>query len=211
MAEDSLPPGEVIGIIIGAVALFCIISVIPILGYNILRYGETLEKAVEANSSLRDVRLIMWIHQRHAPARRASARRASDTLNLTSSMQQVSVDRWLEEQNTPSDASHYAQDTWYVPLASSLSLIPAPRAICLSALSSSPYLSMPELAHLPDTPPSKPNDEKHAHDPLSENCIIVLNRCHHAFHLTCLTSWFAYRRYKCPICQASYSPDETMC
>ncbi|KAJ5737088.1 uncharacterized protein N7483_002213 [Penicillium malachiteum] len=170
MADDSLLPGEVIGIIIGAVALFSIISVVPM--------------------------LIMWIHRRHAPTRRAPARRTSETLNLTSSMQQVSVDRWLAEQNTPSDASHYAQDTC---------------AICLSPLSSSPYLSTLELAHLPDTPPSKPNDEKHRHDPLGENCIIVLNRCHHAFHLSCLTSWFEYRRYKCPICQASYSPDETMC
>ncbi|KAJ5722239.1 hypothetical protein N7488_000274 [Penicillium malachiteum] len=137
----------------------------------------------------------MWLHRRRAPARRAS-----ETVNLTSSMQQVSVDRWLEEQNTPNDTSHYAQDTC---------------AICLSSLSSSPYLSTPELAHLADTPPRKPNadndDEKRGHDPMRENCIIVLNRCHHAFHLTCLTSWFEYRRYKCPICQASYSPDETMC
>lgn len=49
----------------------------------------------------------MWHHRRHA-----ATRRASETLNLTSSMQQVSVERWLEEQNIPGDAAHYAQDIW---------------------------------------------------------------------------------------------------
>ncbi|KAL3477239.1 hypothetical protein BJX99DRAFT_226592 [Aspergillus californicus] len=30
--------------------------------------------------------------------------------------------------------------------------------------------------------------------------ILILNRCNHAFHTTCLRSWFEYRQYRCPIC-----------
>lgn len=49
----------------------------------------------------------MWQHRR-----RDASRRASETANLTSSMQQVSVTRWVEEQNEPSDTTRYAQDMW---------------------------------------------------------------------------------------------------
>jgi hypothetical protein len=33
-------------------------------------------------------------------------------------MEQVSVERWLEQQNTNSDIEQYAEDTWYVHLPS---------------------------------------------------------------------------------------------
>ncbi|KAJ5919090.1 hypothetical protein N7466_010033 [Penicillium verhagenii] len=81
MPEDTLPRGEVIGIIIGALALFSLISLFPI--------------------------ALMWQHRR-----RDASRRASQTAILTSSMQEVSVDRWLNEQNDPSDIAHYDQDMW---------------------------------------------------------------------------------------------------
>ncbi|KAJ5623024.1 hypothetical protein N7490_011629 [Penicillium lividum] len=166
MADNSLPQGEVVGIIIGAVALFSLISFVPM--------------------------ALMWYHRR-----RDISRRASETAVLTSSMQQVSVQQWLEEHNTPGDPANYGQD------------IP----ICLSSLSSSAYLSSPESVHLPHSSrhqsPVRP-DETLIHDSGNENRIIVLNHCHHAFHSTCLTSWFEYRHYKCPICQASYSPSDSV-
>ncbi|KAJ5657573.1 uncharacterized protein N7484_001222 [Penicillium longicatenatum] len=160
MADDDLPRGEVVGIIIGAVALFSLISFFPM--------------------------VLMWQHRR-----RDASRRASETANLTSSMQQVSVTRWIEEQNEPSENARYAQD-----------MCP----ICLSSLSSPAYLSSPEPAHLPGIR----SDDASIPDTENEKSIIVLNRCHHAFHSSCLTSWFEYRHYKCPICQASYSPVESV-
>lgn len=33
-------------------------------------------------------------------------------------MEQVSVERWLEQQNTNSDIEQYAEDTWYVQIPS---------------------------------------------------------------------------------------------
>ncbi|KAJ5100549.1 hypothetical protein N7456_006601 [Penicillium angulare] len=83
MAEESMPRGEIVGIVIGAVALFSLISFLPM--------------------------AIMWQHRR-----RAASRRASEILHLTSSMEQVSVERWLEQQNVPGDTALYCQDMWYV-------------------------------------------------------------------------------------------------
>ncbi|KAJ5203851.1 uncharacterized protein N7498_004730 [Penicillium cinerascens] len=164
MAED-LPQGEIIGIVIGAIVLFSIISIVPI--------------------------VIMWHHRR-----RAANRSASGTHNRTISMREPSVERWLAEQNPNSDPEQYAQD-----------ICP----ICLSSLSSSPYLADPEPVHLAGQPglsPARSEDSCScgARDARRDSGILVLNRCHHAFHFSCLTSWFEYRRYQCPICQASYSP-----
>ncbi|KAJ5180156.1 hypothetical protein N7492_003366 [Penicillium capsulatum] len=169
MVDEALPQGEVIGVVIGAIVLFSIISFVPIV---ITRY-----------------------HRRHA-----ARRTAGEVATLTAPMEQVSVERWLEEQNSPAHTDQYAQDTC---------------PICLSSLSSSPYLPLPEPACLPRnqrnlaSPPPDRSCACGTGDPRHGNCIIVLNRCHHVFHLSCLTSWFEYRRYQCPICQASYSPAET--
>lgn len=35
---------------------------------------------------------------------------------------------------------------------------------------------------------------------------MVLSGCNHAFHSSCLESWFEYERDKCPMCQAPYFP-----
>ncbi|KAJ5980212.1 hypothetical protein N7481_007510 [Penicillium waksmanii] len=101
MLEDAaLAQGEVIGIVIGAIALFSIISILPI--------------------------FLVW-HRRRRQAI-AAARPVNQALVLSSSMEQVSVERWLEQQNTNSDIEQYAEDTWYVqipsfsPSSSSLSL-----------------------------------------------------------------------------------------
>ncbi|KAJ5248835.1 hypothetical protein N7468_000286, partial [Penicillium chermesinum] len=164
MSKDSIPTGEVIGIVIGALALFSVISFVPI--------------------------LLMCIRRRQD-----ATRRASEVENLTSSMEQVSVERWLEDQNSPRSLNQFSQDIC---------------SICLSSLSSSPYLPAPEPAHLHRAPnQSSSSLPPSSTDPKDRNCTIVLSRCHHAFHLPCLTSWFEYRRYNCPICQAVYSPAET--
>lgn len=88
-------------------------------------------------------------------------------------------------------------------------------SICLCALSSPVYPTYPHTAILARSQRNQSPiraDDPHARvalDPGHET--IVLNRCKHAFHLACLKSWFEYRRYKCPICQASYSPEEEAC
>ncbi len=40
-------------------------------------------------------------------------------------MEQVSVERWLEQQNTNSDIEQYAEDSWYVHIPSSLPASPS--------------------------------------------------------------------------------------
>ncbi|KAJ5778842.1 hypothetical protein N7457_006562 [Penicillium paradoxum] len=175
MADDSMPREEIIGIVIGAVALFSLISMIPM--------------------------MIMWYHRRRAAMQVTQTRIISPVYQVP--MQNVlghsiSVDRWLEEQNVPANAQQYGQDTC---------------PICLSALSSSPYLASPDpavLAHDQSNPTTRPDSHCPCgahHDPPGSE-VLVLNRCKHAFHLACLKSWFEYRRYKCPICQASYSPED---
>ncbi|KAJ5895944.1 uncharacterized protein N7473_005343 [Penicillium subrubescens] len=163
MTGETLPQGEVIGIVIGAIVLFSIISIVPI--------------------------MIMWYHRR-----RAAARTTNEIHDLTLSMQQPSVEQWLEGQNSPRDIEH---------------------PICLSSLSSSPYLVLPEPARLPHGQ-RKASDSRsgessytEAKDCRQDSGILVLNRCHHPFHTACIASWFEYRHYRCPICQASYSPADT--
>ncbi|KAK4866581.1 hypothetical protein LT330_008134 [Penicillium expansum] len=178
MADDSMPREEIIGVVIGAVALFTLISMIPV--------------------------MIMWHHRRRTAMRAMAETRVLPPVYQVQLQnvlgQPVSVDRWLEEQNVPANAQQYGQDTC---------------PICLSALSSSPYLACPDPAVLshgqhnrnPTTRPD-PRCSCGAHHSPPDSKILVLNRCKHAFHLDCLKSWFEYRRYKCPICQASYSPEE---
>ncbi|KAJ5783938.1 uncharacterized protein N7518_009615 [Penicillium psychrosexuale] len=174
MADDSMPREEILGVVIGAVALFSLISMIPV--------------------------MIMRHHRRRAAMRAMAASRVLPPVQLQNVLgQPVSVDRWLEEQNVPANAQQYGQDTC---------------PICLSALSSSPYLACPDPVVLADdqhnpnpTTRSDPRCSCGAHSP-PDSEVLVLNRCKHAFHLDCLKSWFEYRRYKCPICQASYSPEE---
>ncbi|KAJ5475771.1 hypothetical protein N7475_001500 [Penicillium sp. IBT 31633x] len=175
MAYDSMPREEIIGVVIGAVALFSLISMIPI--------------------------MIMWYHRRRAAMRATQPQTLPPVYQVPLQNvlgQPISVDRWLEEQNVPANAQHYSQDTC---------------PICLSALSSSPYLNCPDpsaLAHGQPTSTTRPDRRCTCgaqHSP-PDSEVLVLNRCNHAFHLACLKSWFEYRRYKCPICQASYSPED---
>ncbi|KAJ5831465.1 hypothetical protein EN45_049830 [Penicillium chrysogenum] len=180
MADDPMPREEIIGVVIGAVALFSLISLLPV--------------------------LIMWHHRRRTAMRAMAETRVLPPVyqvHLQNVLgQPVSVDRWLEEQTVPSNVQQYCQDTC---------------PICLSALSSSPYLACPDPAvlahgqhnHNPNTAtrPDPHNTCGAQHSP-PDSEVLVLNRCKHAFHLDCLKSWFEYRRYKCPICQASYSPEE---
>ena len=96
--------------------------------------------------------------------------------------------------------------------------------ICLSPLafrSSQPELAAmiptPEPAWIPATHLDRyPQDTEHAAGTLTDTNhrlsprpleeIRILNRCNHAFHASCLASWFQYGQFRCPICQASYSP-----
>lgn len=178
LEDDALPQGEVIGIVIGAIVLFSIISILPI--------------------------FLVW-HRRRRQAATAAARPVNQALVLSSSMEQVSVERWLEQQNTNSDIEQYAEDTC---------------PICLSSLSSTPNLTYPKPAQLPRRQPPRRDTSPDPSDgsccgaaaagtsPRRDSGILVLNRCHHAFHLSCLSSWFEYRHYRCPICQASYTPSD---
>lgn len=180
LEDDALPQGEVIGIVIGAIVLFSIISILPIF-------------------------LVWYRRKRNAAA--AAAHPVNQALPLSSSMEQISVERWLEQQNTNSDVEQYAADTC---------------PICLSSLSSTPNLAYPKPAHVPrrqsehDTSPAPSDADADADGSCCgaadgsrrDSGILVLNRCHHAFHLRCLSSWFEYRHYRCPLCQASYSPND---
>ncbi|OQE21914.1 hypothetical protein PENSTE_c011G04338 [Penicillium steckii] len=86
MLEDAaLPQGEVIGIVIGAIVLFSIISILPI--------------------------FLVWYRRRRRAGTAAASRPANQVLPLSSSMEQVSVERWLEQQTTNSDIEQYATDT----------------------------------------------------------------------------------------------------
>ncbi|KAJ5173714.1 uncharacterized protein N7500_001645 [Penicillium coprophilum] len=210
--DDSMPREEIIGVVIGAVALFSLISMIPVpdsLGSPASCMRNVLE-ALTCRSLIYDflLSMIMWHHRRRAAIQAMGQTtvlppiyqvQLQNVLGQPVSGQPVSVDRWLAEQNVPTSAQQYGQDTC---------------PICLSALSSSPYLACPDpsvLAHDQyHNPTARPDafcicGAKHS-PPGSE--VLVLNRCKHAFHLDCLKSWFEYRRYKCPICQASYSPEE---
>ncbi|KAJ5438996.1 uncharacterized protein N7458_009994 [Penicillium daleae] len=168
------------------------------LGCAPLHAGEhsgTLVRAI-LTSWISSVSMIMWYHRRHA-----AARATNEDHDLASPMQQTSVEQWLEEQNAPSYVGQYSHETC---------------PICLSSLSSSPYLVFPEPARLPHGQRKLSNcvsgeySYSGAKDSRRHSGILVLNRCHHAFHTACLASWFEYQRYSCPICQASYSPADTV-
>ncbi|PYI10725.1 hypothetical protein BO78DRAFT_181435 [Aspergillus sclerotiicarbonarius CBS 121057] len=131
----------------------------------------------------------MWHHRR-----RTIARRDSELRNLTQggTMRQVSVERWLEEQ-THADHSdrQYAQESCPICLSG---LVP-------SQASSQETLPFPETAHIA----SSPHNEPDLHDTIEGRNILVLSRCHHVFHASCLTAWFQDHQHKCPICQTAYS------
>ncbi|GAB1200635.1 hypothetical protein APSETT444_010009 [Aspergillus pseudonomiae] len=116
-----------------------------------------------------------------------------------------------------------------VLLFGAISLVPI--SICLSTLvvpssSQDTLPSSPEPACI--LPPSRSTTALHRHDTLTpdadpplvesdrtryryrdgDRSVLVLNQCNHAFHASCLASWFAYGRYKCPICQTEYSPTD---
>ncbi|RAK94628.1 hypothetical protein BO79DRAFT_185337 [Aspergillus costaricaensis CBS 115574] len=92
-----------------------------------------------------------------------------------------------------------------VVLFVALSTIPFP--ICLSTLAASQdTLPFPEPAWVAPSPHDEPNlhDTMEADRVSGRRNILVLNRCHHVFHASCLASWFEYHQYRCPICQTSY-------
>ncbi|PYH66219.1 uncharacterized protein BO88DRAFT_407146 [Aspergillus vadensis CBS 113365] len=141
--------------------------------------------------ALSTIPFIVLYHHR----RRATARRSSELRNLTDGgiMRQVSVDRWLDEQTHASCEDRlYAQESC---------------PICLSTLAASQdTLPFPEPAWVAPSPHDEPNlhDTMEADRVSGRRNILVLNRCHHVFHASCLASWFEYHQYRCPICQTSY-------
>ncbi|RAL08369.1 uncharacterized protein BO97DRAFT_222714 [Aspergillus homomorphus CBS 101889] len=46
------------------------------------------------------------------------------------------------------------------------------------------------------------NDAQQTKQPGGDD-VLVLNRCNHVFHASCLVLWVEQHRYRCPICQAS--------
>ncbi|GFF73805.1 hypothetical protein IFM61392_09126 [Aspergillus lentulus] len=141
----------------------------------------------------------MWRHRRKEAARRA---RELAALRESGCMRQVGVERWLEEQRSDivacsrsnnnknvHDFGRYAQE---------------PCAVCLSTL----LPSSPSQSSLPCSDPERYPQGTSDLGPPAEASLLVLNRCGHAFHCSCLASWWEYRPYRCPVCQTSYAPEE---
>ncbi|KAJ6177869.1 hypothetical protein N7519_008330 [Penicillium mononematosum] len=172
MADDSMPREEIIGVVIGAVALFSLISMIPV--------------------------LIMWHHRRRTAMRAMAETRVLPPVYQVQLQnvlgQPVSVDRWLEEQSLTRPAPFASRHCRH-PHTS-----PVPTQPFWPTASTTTTRIRRHVQ-----PPHCSCGAQHS-PPDSE--VLILNRCKHAFHLDCLKSWFEYRRYKCPICQASYSPEE---
>ncbi|OQE04784.1 hypothetical protein PENVUL_c030G00570 [Penicillium vulpinum] len=120
MAVDSMPREEIIGVVIGAVALFSLISMIPV--------------------------MIMWHHRRREAMQAMAETRVLPPVYQVQLQdvlgQPVSVDRWLEEQNVPANAQQYGQDTCTV-------VIPISRLSRLSRSSSRPTQSRPDYTDGP--------------------------------------------------------------
>ncbi|OHF01947.1 hypothetical protein CORC01_02825 [Colletotrichum orchidophilum] len=51
--------------------------------------------------------------------------------------------------------------------------------------------------------PWKRKSSKPASEP-SEDDILTLRNCQHAFHAKCLSSWFLIERFDCPVCRSQY-------
>ncbi|EYE96750.1 uncharacterized protein EURHEDRAFT_410530 [Aspergillus ruber CBS 135680] len=180
---------EIVGVIVGAVILFTLVSAAPV--------------------------VIARIRRRHnARQQQQPEMRSNDTYpsfrcpdNGPMPMQQVFVERWLEQQYAPSSTESYSHDIC---------------AICLSSLglrSSRDSLPMPpEAAWIPvshsytgydshdDRRSVSPRVLEEGRPTRTNSEIRVLNSCGHAFHSACLASSFQYGRYRCPICQAAYFP-----
>ncbi|RMZ47712.1 hypothetical protein AFCA_000547 [Aspergillus flavus] len=192
MAGD--PPGsEIAGVVVGAVLLFGAISLVPM--------------------------LIMWHHRRRAAARRAAE---VHLLQVNGCMRQVTVERWLEELSRSENGEqqqrqrHYAQETCsiclstlVVPSSSQDTLPSSPEPACIL-----PHYRSTTALHSHDTltpdadPPLLESDRMRYRYRDGDRSVLVLNQCNHAFHASCLASWFAYGQYKCPICQTVYSPTD---
>ncbi|KAE8382030.1 hypothetical protein BDV26DRAFT_288789 [Aspergillus bertholletiae] len=186
MAGD--PPGsEIVGVVVGAVLLFGAISLVPI--------------------------LIMWHYRRRAAARRASE---MHLLQVNGCIRQVTVERWLDElTRSQNGEQQYAQETCAICLAtlaapsSSQDTLPSPPepAWCHPHSRSTTALHRHGTLTPDADPPPLLDSGRMRHRYGDGDCgVIVLNQCHHAFHASCLASWFAYGQYKCPICQTAYSP-----
>ncbi|RHZ48230.1 RING finger protein [Aspergillus thermomutatus] len=196
--------GEIAGVVAGGVVLFAAISLIPIARNY---WNRTNEDKIHNLRSTTDQTwndsIVMWQHRRRAAARRASELEA---LREHGCMQQVGVERWLEGQrgntvacsrssdNNVHDFGRYAQE---------------PCSICLSTL----LPSSSSQSSLPSSDPERPPQGTSGLDPAAEAPtrdwnLLILNRCGHAFHYSCLASWWEYRPYRCPVCQASYAPEE---
>jgi len=75
---------------------------------------ESSRRSDKANTGLRQNSFLVWYRRRRRAATAVAARPGNQVLPLSTSMEQVSVERWLEQQTTNSDIEQYATDTWYV-------------------------------------------------------------------------------------------------
>lgn len=185
--DDQPPNPEMIGVIVGAILLFAVISLIPI--------------------------LVMWYQKRNSASRRSSELRQ---LNTDGFVRHISVEQWLGSQ--PRNAEQYAQDICAICL-STLALRsdpvsrPEPALIRHTSFRPSPSLArlasgQAFVASDPDPDPDPGWDSHSDPDPddLHDEQITVLSGCKHAFHESCLASWFEYQQNKCPMCQTPYFP-----
>ncbi|RMJ22511.1 hypothetical protein PHISP_06625 [Aspergillus sp. HF37] len=211
---SDAPQPQTVGVIIGAVFLFGTISLIPM-------YPSLLKLWLNMNclADMYPVRVIMWYNRRfprHPPPEPGRPPRSVElrSLSVHGFVRHVSVEQWLREkdegqgqghsegpgQQRPSSAEHDAHD-----------ICP----ICLSPLVHTAVANMsypePALISLHRRPSGEPSVETghcHSNECPGHDRILVLSRCNHSFHPACLAAWFEYRRYKCPMCQAPYFPEE---
>lgn len=85
---------------------------------------------------------------------------------------------------------------------------PFPPAARLDSGQAFAFAADPSPHPHPDPDPDPGWDSHSDPDPddLHDEQITVLSGCKHAFHESCLASWFEYQQNKCPMCQTPYFP-----
>ncbi|KAJ5484876.1 hypothetical protein N7539_004864, partial [Penicillium diatomitis] len=255
MTGEIIPGRELVGIIIGAVVLFSLISIVPILimWHHRRRQASRAGGGVEAPD---ESPIEQWIEGQNAGSDVAQQSQALcwdfwgtryDVMRGSPKARWWTVCPTAPRQRsgclgTALGASGHEQpppvlatpiQSWQHPSigkgptldhmainfgVSWKKLIGFSSPICLSSLSSTSGLLSPEPARLPHNH-RKPSDSSGStafsradldteKGGRRDSAVVVLNRCHHVFHKACLASWFEYRRYRCPICQTSYSPGQ---
>ncbi|KAL4781330.1 hypothetical protein BJX76DRAFT_19257 [Aspergillus varians] len=200
---------NLIAVVIGAVLLFGAISVTPIVIMRRHRRRAAERHAnelghLEVNGSMRQVSVQRWLDQqstadnleRYAgescPICLTSllAPSALSSLSLSgSTMHTLNPNPNQPQPPAPAHISHQHPDRCSPPTNNDDDNCRS------SSNSNSNNNSRP-----PPVPISHETERRSNPGGGSISGVLILNRCNHAFHKTCLASWFQYRQYRCPIC-----------